>query len=180
MSTAYRFLQAVLVASALGADAVQGRDFDGRVVGIQDGDTVTVLDGAKQQHRIRIAGIDAPEKAQPFGGSAKENLARLAFGKQADVHCSKRDRYGREVCSVYVSARDVGLEQVRSGHAWWYREYAREQSLEDRKIYAAAEAEARGAHRGLWRDATPTAPWDWRRYARGAEQANGRGAGGRT
>ena len=178
MSTAYRFLRIVVLAGALGAAAYAG-DFDGRVVGIQDGDTVTVLDGTKQ-HRIRIAGIDAPEKAQPFGESAKEHLARLAFGKQADVRCNKRDRYGREVCSVYVGARDVGLEQVRSGHAWWYREYAREQSLEDRKVYSAAEAEARGAHRGLWRDAAPTAPWDWRRHARGGEQATGRGAGGRT
>lgn len=179
MSTAYRFLQAAVLAGALGATAAFAHDFDGRVVGVQDGDTVTVLDGANQQHRIRIAGIDAPEKAQAFGASAKENLARLAFGKHADVRCSKRDRYGREVCNIYVGALDVGLEQVRSGQAWWYREYAREQSPEDRKIYEAAEAEARGARRGLWREAAPTAPWDWRRHARGADQANGR-SGGRT
>jgi endonuclease YncB( thermonuclease family) len=177
MSRRYRFLQIVLLASALGATAVHGRDFDGRIIGIQDGDTVTVLDSAKQQHRVRIVGIDAPEKAQAFGASAKENLSRLAFGKQADVRCSKRDRYGREVCNVFVAARDVGLEQVRSGYAWWFREYAREQSPEDRKTYADAESEARAARRGLWRDAVPIAPWDWRRQARGAEQAAARGAG---
>lgn len=177
MSRTYRFLSILLLSSALGATAVHGRDFDGRVIGIQDGDTVTVIDSAKQQHRIRIVGIDAPEKAQAFGASAKENLARLAFGKQADVRCSKRDRYGREVCSVFVDARDVGLEQVRSGYAWWFREYAREQSPEERKTYADAESQARAARRGLWRDAVPVAPWDWRRHARGAEQATARGVG---
>jgi endonuclease YncB( thermonuclease family) len=179
MSRAYRFLQILVLAGALGATAVHGRDFDGRVVGIQDGDTVTVLDSARLQHRVRIAGIDAPEKAQAFGTTAKENLARLAFGKQAEVRCNKRDRYGREVCSVYVGALDVGLEQVRGGYAWWFREYAREQSPEDRKSYAAAESEARAARRGLWRDAGPIAPWDWRRQARGADQASAR-SGGRT
>lgn len=179
MSTAYRVLQAALIAGMLGASAAHGRDFAGRVVGIQDGDTVTVLDAAKQQHRVRIAGIDAPEKAQAFGQSAKENLSRLAFGKQAEARCSKRDRYGREVCSIYVEAHDVGLEQVRGGYAWWYREYAREQSVEDRKVYEAAESEARGARRGLWRDAAPVAPWDWRRQARGTDHASSR-SGGRT
>jgi endonuclease YncB( thermonuclease family) len=176
---AYRFfLESVLVA-VLAATPAYARDFGGRVVGIQDGDTVTVLDASKQQHRIRIAGIDAPEKAQAFGAAAKENLARLAFGQQADVRCSKRDRYGREVCNVYVGARDVGLEQVRSGHAWWFREYAREQPRDDRKVYETAESEARGARRGLWHDASPTAPWDWRRQARSASQAGAR-TGGRT
>lgn len=179
MSKGYKFFLEFVLAAALAAAPVHARDFDGRVVGIQDGDTVTVLDAAKQQHRIRIAGIDAPEKAQAFGAAAKENLARLAFGKQADVRCSKRDRYGREVCNVYVGARDVGLEQVRSGHAWWYREYAREQGPDDRKVYETAESEARGARRGLWHDASPTPPWDWRRQARSANQAGAR-TGGRT
>ena len=179
MSRAYRVFLGAVLASVLAAGPADARDFDGRVVGIQDGDTVTVLDASKQQHRIRIAGIDAPEKAQAFGAAAKENLARLAFGQQADVRCSKRDRYGREVCNVYVGARDVGLEQVRSGHAWWFREYAREQAPEDRKVYETAESEARGARRGLWHDASPTPPWDWRRQARSASQAVSR-TGGRT
>jgi endonuclease YncB( thermonuclease family) len=179
MSKAYRIFLGAILAVSFAAEPAYARDFDGRVVGIQDGDTVTVLDASKQQHRIRIAGIDAPEKAQVFGATAKENLARLAFGKQADVRCSKRDRYGREVCNVYVGARNVGLEQVRSGHAWWYREYAREQAPEDRKVYETAESEARGARRGLWHDASPTAPWNWRRQARSASQAGAR-TGGRT
>jgi endonuclease YncB( thermonuclease family) len=177
MSKACRFFRGAVLAAALAAAPAYARDFGGRVVGIQDGDTVTILDASKQQHRIRIAGIDAPEKAQAFGAAAKENLARLAFGKHADVRCSKRDRYGREVCNVYVDARDLGLEQVRSGHAWWYREYAREQAPEDRKVYATAESDARGARRGLWHDASPTPPWDWRRQARSAMPAGQRTEG---
>jgi endonuclease YncB( thermonuclease family) len=179
MSKAYRLVLGAILSAALAAGPASARDFGGRVVGIQDGDTVTVLDASNQQHRVRLAGIDAPEKAQAFGAAAKEHLARLAFGKHADLRCPKRDRYGREVCVLYVGARDVGLEQVRSGHAWWFREYAREQSLEDRKVYEFAESEAREARRGLWRDASPQAPWAWRRQARGADPAPAR-AGGRT
>lgn len=177
MSTAYRLLHAAVLAAALAAGGAQARELAGRVVAVHDGDTVTLLDGAQQQHRIRIAGIDAPEKAQPFGEVAKQSLARLAFGKHAEVRCSKRDRYGREICGVFVGARDVGLEQVRAGHAWWYREYAREQSPDDRRAYAAAEAEARDLRRGLWRDVSPTPPWDWRRQSRSADQTGTRAAG---
>ncbi len=175
----YRFFAGAILCLGLVAGAASARDLTGRVVGIQDGDTVTVLDAANQQHRIRLAGIDAPEKAQAFGTAAKDHLARLAFGKQADLRCAKRDRYGREVCSLYVGARDVGLEQVRSGYAWWYREYAREQSLEDRTVYEIAEGDARDARRGLWRDASPQAPWAWRRQSRGTDPSAAR-AGGRT
>jgi endonuclease YncB( thermonuclease family) len=177
MSTAYRLLGAAVLAMALAGAGAQARDLEGKVVAVHDGDTVTLLDGSRQQHRIRIAGIDAPEKAQAYGEVSKQGLAHLAFGKQAEVRCNKRDRYGREVCGLFVGARDVGLEQVRNGHAWWYRDYAREQSPEDRRVYEAAEAEARGLRRGLWRDTAPTAPWDWRRQSRSAEQASGRAAG---
>ena len=123
---------------------------EGQVIAVHDGDTVTLLDGTQVQHRVRIAGIDAPERGQPFGMSAKESLARLAHGRRVEAHCHKRDRFGREVCNVFVEGRDVGLEQVRNGLAWWYREYAREQRLEDRTSYEAAEGRrgARGAGSG--------------------------------
>ena len=178
MSTTYAVFWAALLAAALAAVPALAQALEGRVVGIQDGDTLTVLDGTQRQHRIRIAGIDAPEKAQAFGAAAKENLSRLAFGRHAEVRCSKRDRYGREVCSVFVGTRDVGLEQVRGGYAWWYRAYAREQGPDARRTYEAAEQEARAAHRGLWRDAGPIAPWDWRRQGRGTERAEARGGRG--
>ena len=130
---------------------------------VQDGDTVTLLDGGRVQHRVRIAGIDAPEKGQPFGEAAKEGLSRLVHGRQVEARCRKRDRYGREVCALFVGTQDIGLEQVRSGLAWWYREYAREQTSDDRASYEAAELEARGARRGLWRDANPQPPSSWRK-----------------
>ena len=135
----------------------------GRVVAVQDGDTVTILDAERIEHRVRIAGIDAPEKSQAFGEAAKQSLARLVFGQRVEAHCPKRDRYGREVCSVYLGARDVGLEQVRAGYAWWYREYARKQTPGDRAAYEAAETEAREARRGLWTDPAPQPASTFRR-----------------
>jgi endonuclease YncB( thermonuclease family) len=91
---------------------------EGRVVGVSDGDTITVLDRAKTQHVIRIAGIDAPERKQPFGAASKENLSRLVFKRDVEARCYKKDRYGREVCRVYLALSDVGLDQVRAGMAW--------------------------------------------------------------
>jgi endonuclease YncB( thermonuclease family) len=153
-----------IAAAALAAAAfAHAQEVGGRVVAVQDGDTVTILDADRVQHRVRIAGIDAPEKSQAFGEAAKQSLARLVHGQRVDAHCPKRDRYGREVCSVYLGARDVGLEQVRSGYAWWYREYAREQTPADRAAYEAAEAEARQARRGLWTDPAPQPPSAFRR-----------------
>lgn len=156
---------------AAAAMLAHAHEVDGRVVAVQDGDTVTILDGARVQHRVRIAGIDAPEKGQPFGEAAKESLARLVHGRHVEARCPKRDRYGREVCSVFLGARDVGLEQVRGGYAWWYREYAREQTPDDRATYEAAESDARQARRGLWTDQAPQPPSTFRR-----QQARSRGA----
>ena len=119
-----------VAAAALAAAAglAHAHEVGGRVVAVQDGDTVTILDAARVQHRVRIAGIDAPEKSQAFGEVAKQSLARLVHGRHVEARCPKRDRFGREVCSVFLGAIDVGLEQVRGGYAWWYREYAREQT----------------------------------------------------
>lgn len=133
---------------------------------LSDGDTITVLDEAKVQHKIRFAGIDAPEAKQSYGNASKESLSRLVFNKRVEARCHKRDRYGREVCAVFVGSRDVGLEQVHAGMAWWFREYAHEQTVADRGAYGGAEDAARAARRGLWKDAKPVAPWEWRRHGR--------------
>lgn len=156
---------AAAAALLLVTSLAHGRVFEieGRIVAVHDGDTVTLLDGMRVEHRVRLAGMDAPERGQPFGTSARESLARLVHGQRVEAHCHKRDRFGRQVCNVFVEARDVGLEQVRNGLAWWYREYAREQRLEDRASYEAAEGEARSARRGLWGDPNPQPPWAWRR-----------------
>lgn len=137
----------------------------GRVVSIGDGDTVTLLDASRQQHKIRIAGIDAPEKAQPFGQRAKANLATLAFDRMVSADFRKADRYGREICVIQAEGVDVGLEQVRAGMAWWYRQYARVQTPGERTAYERAEFEAKTQRRGLWADKNPVEPWEWRRGA---------------
>lgn len=139
----------------------------GRVVGVADGDTVTVLDAQHVQHKIRLAGIDAPEKSQPFGNRSKQSLSDLAFDKAVVVETDKRDRYGREVGKVLVNGRDVNLIQVERGMAWHYKAYASEQSVNDQRLYEAAETGARTAKRGLWRDLEPTAPWEFRKAQRG-------------
>lgn len=134
----------------------------GKVVAIADGDTLTVLDENKTQHKIRLSGIDAPERAQPFGQRSKEHLSALVFGKTIEVETAKQDRYKRTLGKIVLDGRDVNLAMVVAGLAWHYKKYEREQSAADRLLYANAEKDARLAGRGLWNDAGPVAPWDWR------------------
>ena len=145
---------------------------EGRIVGVADGDTVTLLDSKNQQHRIRIAGIDAPEKGQAFGNRPQQNLSRMSHRNDATAQCHKIDQYGRPVCKVWVQPNDcprcgktldVGMAQIIAGMAWWYRQYANEQSAEDRGRYESSEDEARLRKRGLWVDQDPAPPWVWRR-----------------
>lgn len=138
----------------------------GRVVGVADGDTLTVLDADRMQHVIRLEGIDAPEKRQAFGSRAKESLSQLSFGKRVEVLTRKKDRYGRAVGKVLVDGVDVNLEQIRRGYAWHYKAYQLEQAASDRNLYDAAEKEARDAIRGLWHEAAPVPPWEFRRVKR--------------
>ncbi len=167
-------LKALLLATILGFVSVtvsHAESLAGRVVGIADGDTLTILDSSNQQHRIRLSGIDAPEKRQPFGSRAKESLSALAFGKGATVEWSKRDRYGRIVGKVTVNGEDVGLQQLQSGLAWWYRQYAREQNAQDRAIYAQAEDAARATRLGVWSDPQAVPPWEYRHSGSGVAKA---------
>lgn len=139
----------------------------GRTVGVSDGDTITVLDINNTQHKIRLAGIDAPEKSQPFGQSSKESLSDLVFGRTVTVETDKVDRYRRKVGKVRTpEGMDANLEQVRRGLAWHYKEYEQEQSEADRATYAAAENVARAQRRGLWGDAQQVAPWEFRKAQR--------------
>ena len=140
---------------------------EGRVVGVADGDTITVLATDKAQHKIRLAGIDAPEKKQAFGQRSKQSLSDLVFSKTVTVETAKRDRYGRDVGKVLVDGIDANLVQVQRGFAWHYKAYEREQSPSDRKVYADAEIEAKAAGCGVWLDAAPVPPWEYRRQQRG-------------
>lgn len=170
----------VLFSALLALPASCHAEFVGRVVGVSDGDTVTVLAPGNVQYRIRLAGIDAPEKAQPFGARSKETLSSLVFGHWVTVEGDKRDRYGRTVAKLWVAPLEAGcrtaptcprtldanLSQVSAGMAWWYRQYAREQAQDDRVRYAEAEDAARKRGGGLWRDPDPVPPWEWRRERR--------------
>lgn len=134
----------------------------GEVIGITDGDTVTVLDSNKTAWKVRLMGIDAPEKNQPFGKKSKEALSDLIFGKMVFVEYHKRDRFGRAIGKIVVDGVDANLEQVKAGLAWHYKQYQKEQSSEDREVYSRAEEQARADQKGLWADSAPVPPWEWR------------------
>ena len=138
-------------------------ELTGRIVSVADGDTVTLLDANLQQHKLRLSGIDAPEKRQPFGNRSRLHLGALVFGRQVMAHCPKTDRYKRAVCRIEVDGIDANLAQVEAGMAWHYKAYSREQSPADRWRYAKAEDRARDARQGLWADRAPVAPWDFRK-----------------
>lgn len=138
----------------------------GRVVAVADGDTVTVLDADQTTHRIRLQGIDAPESRQAFGQRARQYLAALVHQQEVEVAVDKIDRFGRVVGVIYRDGEDINLRMVQAGMAWHYRHYAREQTPEQRRAYAAAEQQARQEQRGLWADPNPMAPWDFRRTQR--------------
>lgn len=155
-----RFL---LLAVALIVFPAYAETLKGRVVGVSDGDTVTVLDGSKTQYKIRLMGIDAPEKKQPFGQRSKQLLSDLVFNKDVTVEYSKKDKYGRTVGKITVGGVDANLEQIKAGLAWHYKKYQNEQTADDRLIYAQAEEQARAKKLGLWAEPNPVPPWDWRK-----------------
>lgn len=160
-------LALLLLASFAGAETLSGR-----VVGVTDGDTITVLDALKTQHKVRLAGIDAPEKRQPWGQQSKAHLSALCFDKAVTVEWNKRDRYQRIIGKIMVAdpacqglcphITDTSLSQISSGLAWHYKKYQREQPAADREAYAAAEVQARSNQAGLWKDPSPIPPWEWR------------------
>jgi endonuclease YncB( thermonuclease family) len=154
----------IALAAALFATPTAAIEFVGKVVGVTDGDTLTVLTAQRQQHRVRLSGIDAPERRQAFGQVSKQHLSDLAYDKTVSVVFHKRDRYKRILGKVLVNGADAGLNQIQSGLAWHYKKYERKQSPEDRVAYTPAEEKARAERRGLWRDPRPVPPWEFRRH----------------
>lgn len=136
---------------------------NGEAVRIIDGDTVVLLDQNNKQHKIRLQGIDAPERKQPFGKKSKDFLSDSIAGKDVSVEFAKKDRYGRIIGKIIFNNVDVCLEQIQAGLAWHYKKYQREQNKEDRVAYAEAEIYARANSLGLWSDPYAIAPWDWRK-----------------
>ncbi|WP_198087111.1 thermonuclease family protein [Variovorax sp. E3] len=134
------------------------------VVGISDGDTLTARcgrTGAYERVKVRIAAIDAPEKAQPYGQRSRQALSSLCFSETALISEVDTDRYGRTVADVSCNGEDVGSRMVSEGWAWVY-DYNNIVTKRGGGLFKL-EAKARAQHRGLWADAKPTPPWDWRR-----------------
>jgi endonuclease YncB( thermonuclease family) len=157
------FIILVLIACSIVPSAMADT-ITGKVVSIADGDTMTILDSANVQHKVRLAQIDAPETShgknkpgQPFGNDSKQSLAGMTFGKIVIASCADTDRYGRSICGIVVDDLDVNREQVRRGMAWVYRRY-----VHDKSLYQAEE-EAQIAKRGLWSQSSAVPPWEWRK-----------------
>lgn len=138
-------------------------DFTGTVVKVTDGDTINVLEAGNILHKVRLTGIDAPERSQPYGRKSQQYLADMVAGKQVFVESDKRDRYGRDLGKVMLSGRDINLEQVKAGMAWWYRYYKKQQPPDDQMAYEAAEDNAKANKLGLWADPNPINPYEWRK-----------------
>lgn len=165
-------IKGVVLCCGLFSCSVFAASIEGRVVGVADGDTITVVDDERQQHRVRLAGIDAPEKRQDFSQRSKQSLSDLVYRQQVMVETGKTDRYGRLVGKVIANGQDVNLEQVLRGMAWHYKAYQREQSPPDRQAYAAAENAARASGAGLWAMPSPSPPWEFRGAARAARRVS--------
>jgi endonuclease YncB( thermonuclease family) len=141
---------------ALGAELV------GKVVRVIDGENLVIRDVNNTPTKVHLASIDCPEKGQPWGSRAREALAGYTFAKEVTVDWDKRDQGGWTVGTVIVDGTNVNLALVSDGMCWWYRKYADEQSPADRLLFKDAETKAREDRRGLWSDADPTPPWEWR------------------
>jgi len=133
--------------------------WEGKVVGVTDGDTIKVLKDGKQV-KIRLASIDCPEKGQPYNQVAKKFTASLVAGKIVKIWPTDTDRYGRTIAFVFVVDKNVNKELLKAGLAWHYKYYSRDPEL------AKLEFEARSAKRGLWVEPKAIPPWEWRRGKR--------------
>lgn len=150
-------LLVVSVALAIFAPHSSAQSWSGKCNGVSDGDTITALRD-NEPVKIRLNGIDCPEKGQPFGARAKQPTSDMAFGKTVRIDPVTTDRYGRTVAWVSVNGESLNKGLVRAVLAWWYRKYARDDTELER-----LENEAREAKRGLWVDPNPVPPWEWRR-----------------
>jgi micrococcal nuclease len=136
---------------------IHAAEFTAHVVGVSDGDTITVLHG-RQQQKVRLNGIDCPERGQPWSKKAKQFTSFMVFGRDVIVREFGRDQYGRLLADVITpEGKSLNHELVREGLAWWYRKRSQDQSL------GRLEERAQWGKRGLWADEDPMPPWEWRK-----------------
>ncbi len=143
--------------------SVSAQTLTGKVVGITDGDTITILDGNNRQHKIRLYGIDTPESGQAFGKAAEQHTSGLVARKTVDVTTYDTDRHGRIVGVVKVNGKNVNQSLISAGYAWQYGKYCKASFCDD---WIHLENKAKLSKIGLWGDADPVAPWEWRKGAR--------------
>lgn len=162
-------IKSVVAAAALLLSAVSAAEtLSGKVVGVSDGDTIKLLVGGNKEVRVRLAGIDAPEKAQDFGQVSKKSLSDMVFGRQVSVEVQDTDRYGRTVGWVSIDGGDVNAAQVQRGMAWVYRQYVDASSRYGQALLDL-EANAKTRRAGVWGGNSPIPPWEFRRTARQGE-----------
>lgn len=158
----FKQLFAALTLSLLCSAPASAETIIGRVINIADGDTLILVDTQQQQHKISLAGIDAPELNQAFGQQALSSLSAIALNQPATAHCKPLERFPHLICTLSIGGRDIGLTQIQSGMAWWYRQNAAALSVQTQSDYRQAEFDAKIHRRGLWNNQNPTPPWDWR------------------
>ena len=154
----YIFVTAILF-TLLAPSSGLCQNLSGKVISVADGDTITILTQGNKQVKIRLYGIDTPEKGQEFGSRAKKFTASLVADESVRVELITTDRYGKTVAMVFLNDLNVNKEIVRSGFAWVYRKYCTEQICNE---FYDDEEQARSAGLGLWHDAKPQPPWEWR------------------
>lgn len=148
----------IVVALTSWTGLANAESFQAKVVHIADGDTITVLNEGKNQIKIRLNGIDCPERGQSFGRKATEFTKTMVAGRTVRIDAFNQDRYGRTIADVIMEeGRNLNQELVGEGWCWWYRKYAPGNTVLER-----LEAEARDAKKGLWKDPHPIPPWDFR------------------
>lgn len=132
--------------------------FDGKVIKVIDGDTITILTQNKEQIRVRLYGIDAPEKKQAYGDVSKKALSNMIAGKQVEIKEHGRDIYKRVLGAIFLNNVDINAKMVSNGYAWAFIKYS--------KKYVEQEQFARKNKKGLWQDKNAIAPWEFRKLKR--------------
>jgi endonuclease YncB( thermonuclease family) len=145
---------------------------NGKIERVMDGNTVQLITENSTKVRIRLLGIDAPESTQNFGPESTQHLISLRKSKRVTANCIGVDRYKRSLCKIVANGVDLNLEQLKSGMAWHYKEYAYSQSKKDQAVYASAETQAQQARVGLWSSNLTTPPWEYRKSRKTGQQAS--------
>ena len=163
------FTNAFVIIFTLNINSLRA-DFTAKVQRVVDGDTVHVIDKAGKKFKVRLTGIDAPEKNQPYGLAATYKLTEILINKLVLLKSKPNngkpytiDRYKRVLAKIILDGRDINLSQVLRGYAWHFKRYQKQQSPSDRELYSEAEIDAKKNELGLWGEKNPIAPWKWRK-----------------